>query len=45
MCVGLTADASIYHPADHTQQEEKVAYEVAVISTSCMIEDNHSDSA
>lgn len=41
VCFGLTADAAIYHPADHTQQKEKVAHEVAVISTSCMMENNH----
>lgn len=31
----LTADAAVHHPADHTQQEEQVAHEVAVVPASC----------
>lgn len=31
----LTANASVYHPTDHTQQEEQVAHKVTVVSTSC----------
>lgn len=38
----LTGNAAVHHPADHAEQEEQIAHEVAMIPTSCGGETNMS---
>lgn len=38
----LTGNAAVHHPADHTEQEEQITHEVAVVPTSCRGETNPS---